>query len=1145
LVQELCENFAFKPPLTETQPQVIPPQFDLQHDQFATQLAADSIARPLEVTRVLGLLKDSAAHRLLLEGASGSGKTVLLAQIFQAEIEHAVFISMDAKLAPLEEPQETNASEATLPKAEKPKASLALRVGMYCLSVLNQVMGLPQPNQVLPLPKVQDAIRDNLADFANKQPNRYFVVVLDGLNQASDPGGVLGALPTEVLRNFYILVSSQPQERVRLPLNIYTQRVWTLADISTLAQAEAEALVWHDWTATLAEQPTPQRTDLPATLLRQLCQASHNLPVFLTEWTKNLRALWAANPQDFATQALAHFQQYHTTALPAFLRSRLDEVKHDFNPPRLLEALLWCLSLIPKAVTLQTLADAIQALRQQGLLTDLPAVSTLEIEEALRQRIGGFVQRRKMGLVAGWQLSHEILGQWFCEQHGQVADLASLRLSLVPFGAIALPPQASEKEIQQWREWVRHKDEDQPLDELYDSLLSEQQIGVLDSLLAGLPEQTSEYAQVLTRLVRRFLYGTGEQARAFALQSKLERTLQRSHLPMRIQADVLIGLGDIQRDLNQLDTAKQYFERALQFREQLLSESATPQNRRGVGIALNRLGALYVEQNQLETAKQYFERSLQLSEQLLSESATPQNRRGVGIALNRLGALYVEQNQLETAKQYFERDLQLSEQLLSESATLQNRRDVSLTLERIGDVYVSQNDLSKAQEYFERTLTLREQLLSESATPQNRREVAVTLNRLGALYVEQNQLDTAKQYFERSLQLSEQLLSESATPQNRRELAVTLNRLGALYVEQNQLDTAKQYFERALQFREQLLSESATPQNRRDVGIALNRLGDLYVEQNQLETAKQYFERSLQFREQLLSESATPQNRRELAVTINRLGDLYVEQNQLETAKQYFERSLQFREQLLSESATPQNRRDVSLTLERIGDVYVSKNDLSKAQEYFERTLTLREQLLSESATPQNRREVAVTLNRLGALYVEQNQLETAKQYFERALQLSEQLLSESATPQNRRDVAYALNRLGDLYVSQNQLETAKQYFERDLQFREQLLSESATPQNRRDVGIALNRLGDLYVEQNQLETAKQYFERSLQFREQLLSESATPQNRRDVAVALAKIGDAYRNNQPDKALEYYKRSQSFFEQLLEESPIPKAVNDM
>jgi Rps23 Pro-64 3,4-dihydroxylase Tpa1-like proline 4-hydroxylase len=157
----------------------------------------------------------------------------------------------------------------------------------------------------------------------------------------------------------------------------------------------------------------------------------------------------------------------------------------------------------------------------------------------------------------------------------------------VPFGAIALPPQASETEIQQWQEWVRN--DEHPLDKLYENLSSEQQVGVLDSLLVGLPKQSDEYAQVLIHLVRRFLFGTGEQARAFALQSRLEQSLQSSQLLTRTQADILTTLGDIQQKQNQLDQAREYFQRSLSFFKQLSSESPLPQLIKEMQIVSDRL----------------------------------------------------------------------------------------------------------------------------------------------------------------------------------------------------------------------------------------------------------------------------------------------------------------------------------------------------------------------------------------------------------------------------------------------------------------------------------------------------------------------------------------------------------------------------
>ncbi|HEC83833.1 MAG TPA: hypothetical protein ENI48_01105 [Thioploca sp.] len=193
---------------------------------------------------------------------------------------------MDAKPEPLAEVQEMGQSQSGLQKtsidaepqpgpqqdsnvltddkemalssarAEQPKASVALRVGMYCLTVLNQLMQLPQPNEVLSVPKVQDALRDNLGYFAQRHPQAYFLVIVDGANQAPDPGGLLGGLPDPLPSNIYILVSSQPQQRVRQPLTVYGHQQWAFTDIEQLAPAEAEAVVWHYWTVDLAGQPS-------------------------------------------------------------------------------------------------------------------------------------------------------------------------------------------------------------------------------------------------------------------------------------------------------------------------------------------------------------------------------------------------------------------------------------------------------------------------------------------------------------------------------------------------------------------------------------------------------------------------------------------------------------------------------------------------------------------------------------------------------------------------------------------------------------------------------------------------------------------------------------------------------------------------
>ncbi|MDM8523463.1 tetratricopeptide repeat protein, partial [Desulfococcaceae bacterium HSG8] len=239
-------------------------------------------------------------------------------------------------------------------------------------------------------------------------------------------------------------------------------------------------------------------------------------------------------------------------------------------------------------------------------------------------------------------------------------------------------------------------------------------------------------------------------------------------------------------------------------------ESATPQNRRDVAIALNRVGDVWRDRNQPDRASEFFMRSLELSEQLLEESATPQNRRELAVTLNRVGDVWRDRNQPDKSLEFFMRSLELSEQLLEESATPQNRRDVAYALIRVGDVWRDRNQPDKALEFFMRDLELSEQLLEESATPQNRRGVAVTLNRVGNVWRDRNLPDKALEFFMRSLELSEQLLGESRTPQTLNDVFITMSKVAAVQRSQgkDEIATARNPWKPELwqQFRENIWS---------------------------------------------------------------------------------------------------------------------------------------------------------------------------------------------------------------------------------------------------------------------------------------------------------------------------------------------------
>jgi len=410
-VKRLCHSFAFKMPVAAAPPVRVARQFDLGHDNIAEQNLENMVPRTREMERVLDLLQLAAPRRLLLEGPSGAGKTVLLSQIYIANKSRAVFVTNDVKLTPMEDPHvgegrweqgedrsPFNRDAGGAPAENAPRGSVALRVGMHVLAVINRLMDFPPPNHELPWGKIQDALRDNLMDVKTRRPNAWFLVILDGLNQAADPGGMLLALPDPLPDNLFVLAGSQKQDRVRGPLTLYGRQKWDVADIGELQRAEAEAVVRGVWTRKIEDQKTPKWEDLPETLFQKMWDRSDGLPILLTNWTQRLRRNWNHDPENFRLNAEPEFDRRFADMIPEILESGFETVKAEFDPPELLDALMWCFSLIHRALTVEDLHQAVMALRREGLLPELPAMSRPQVADAIAQsQIGGFLRRMDTG----------------------------------------------------------------------------------------------------------------------------------------------------------------------------------------------------------------------------------------------------------------------------------------------------------------------------------------------------------------------------------------------------------------------------------------------------------------------------------------------------------------------------------------------------------------------------------------------------------------------------------------------------------------------------------------------------------------------------------------------------------------------------
>ena len=315
------------------------------------------------------------------------------------------------------------------------------------------------------------------------------------------------------------------------------------------------------------------------------------------------------------------------------------------------------------------------------------------------------------------------------------------------------------------------------------------------------------------------------------------------------QAKCLHNIGYIYRQQGQLDTALDFYQRALALKKQV-------GNLADIARSLDNIGGIYDSQGQLDTALDFYQRALALTEQV-------GNPADIALSLNNIGSIYNAHGQLDTALDYHQRSLALFEQV-------GNPDDIALSLNNIGYIYRQQGQLKMALDYYQRVLALTEQV-------GNPADIATSLNNIGGIYDLQGQLDTALDYYQRSLALDEQV-------GNPADIALSLNNIGNIYKAQGQLDTALDYHQRSLALKEQV-------GNPDEIATSLNNIGNIYQQQDQLETALDFYQRSLALKEQVGNPAA-------IALSLHNIASLRLQQEHWQDATRLFLRALNLYERM-------------------------------------------------------------------------------------------------------------------------------------------------------------------------------------------------------------------------------------------------------
>lgn len=397
-------------------------------------------------------------------------------------------------------------------------------------------------------------------------------------------------------------------------------------------------------------------------------------------------------------------------------------------------------------------------------------------------------------------------------------------------------------------------------------------------------------------------------------------------------AGTLHNIGAIYYHQGKMEDALEYFEQALNYKEQI--------NKNVVAMCLNDIGGVFYARGDLKQALQFCEQSSDLYE---STGDTFQ----YAVSLNITGSIYQDLGSLQKASQCHKR-------ALNYFRNAAHPLHYGISLSNLGEISKEQGRIEESIKYHTQGLASFERLGDPSY-------IAFSLEKLGLAYHEQGFWDQALNKHERALALRKCLGNDEG-------LASSFNNIGRVYRQVGKLEDAFHFYQQALDIDEK---------NNNVVGTAtiLNNLGLLYAQRGQFQQALDAYNRALVIRKHIGNPTS-------IATVLNNLGLLYQQQRQLQQALDTCNRALIYDKKV-------GNPANIGASFNNIGSIYHDLGERRRALDFYKRALPLLERV----GNPYN---TASLLSNIGCIYAETGQIDNALRYFEQSLSIYKRIKCKS-----------------------------------------------------------------------------------------------------------------------------------------------------
>jgi len=201
-------------------------------------------------------------------------------------------------------------------------------------------------------------------------------------------------------------------------------------------------------------------------------------------------------------------------------------------------------------------------------------------------------------------------------------------------------------------------------------------------------------------------------------------------------------------------------------------------DKQGIAISLNNIGAIYDNQGNTDKALEYHLQSLEIRKN---------DKQGIAYSLNNIGFNYNNQSNTDKALEYLLQSLEIRKEI-------NDKQGIAYSLNNIGFNYNNQGNPDKALEYYLQSLEIRKEI-------NDKKGIAYSLNNIGWVLLELKNYAAATDYCTRSLRAAEEL----GYPENIMNAAGSLHKIYKAMAQRAQKQGVWEYGEhyaKALEYNE-------------------------------------------------------------------------------------------------------------------------------------------------------------------------------------------------------------------------------------------------------------------------------------------------------------------------------------------------------